>query len=94
MCTRPLLPVTLVPELNSNDPDTPASPEFELRISTTPLLVAVPSPEVTTTAPPVCTVLRPACACTMPPTLLVPLPTLISTMPPRPAVATPVPMWM
>jgi hypothetical protein len=85
------LPDTDVPELKTSDPLTPDVPELIERIVTTPLEVAVPSPEPIEIAPPVWTVLRPADACKDPPTPLVPLPTVTRTMPPRPAVEAPVP---
>jgi len=90
--TAPLFPDEALPELKTNKPLMPAFPEFELRITTTPLDVAVPSPLPTTRAPPVWTVDRPEKACKDPPAPLVPLPTVTSTIPPRPAVATPLPM--
>ena len=54
------MPPLELPELNTKAPLTPLTPEFVLRIVTTPLVVAVPSPAAMLTAPPVCTVLRPA----------------------------------
>ena len=94
MYKRQLLPLTEVPLLKTSAPLTPDAPELALRIVTTPLVVAVPSPEPMEMAPPVCTVLRPASAMIAPPAPLVPLPTVMRTMPPRPAVATPVPTSM
>jgi len=60
----PVFPLLLVPVLKKSAPLTPASPAFELRITTAPLLDAVPSPDEMRTAPPVSTVLRPALMCT------------------------------
>ena len=53
----PLLPELLVPELNNNTPLTPVAPAFALRIVIAPLLVAMPAPPTTPTAPPVWIVL-------------------------------------
>ena len=77
--TAPLLPCTVVPELNTSMPLTPLTPELADRMLTTPLDVAVPSPDARLTAPPVLTVLRPAWASMEPPAPDVPLPTDIST---------------
>jgi len=55
----PLLPLLVLPELNTSMPLLPALPEFKLRIVTMPLEVAVPSPLLRLTAPPVSTVLLP-----------------------------------
>ena len=46
------------PDENTSEPLTPEAPELAERIVTTPLDVAVPSPDDRCTAPPVCTVLR------------------------------------
>mgnify|MGYP004284218933 CR=1 FL=1 len=51
--SAPLLPFFELPELNTSAPLTPLTPEFVLRIVITPLVVAVPSPAATLTAPPV-----------------------------------------
>ena len=91
MYTKPLLLDTDVPVLKNNEPLNPTVPPFVDRITTAPLVVAVPSPLTRLNKPPVCTVLRPAITRTSPPALLVPLPTVIATAPPRPAVAAPVP---
>ena len=90
----PLLPPLAVPELNTRQPLEPDTPELLLWITTPPLLVCVPSPDPTTTAPPVFTVLRPAARLIPPPEPLVPLPALTTTPPPRPAVLAPLPTQM
>jgi hypothetical protein len=58
--TLPLLPELDDPELKYNEPLTPFVPEFKLRMATTPLLEAVPSPLAKLRSPPEWTVLRPA----------------------------------
>jgi hypothetical protein len=87
----PLFPLLVDPELKYSDPLTPLEPEFRLRITTVPLLEAVPSPDEMRTTPPVCTMLRPALTYKSPPTPLVPAPTLTTMAPARPAVVAPVP---
>jgi hypothetical protein len=77
----PVLPSLLDPVLKYNDPLAPDVPAFKLRTTTSPLVVAVPSPDDTRTAPPVFTVLRPAFTSTWPPEPLVPLPTLTTMAP-------------
>jgi len=89
--TLPLFPEDALPELNTNIPLTPCVPAFMLRITTAPLVVAVPSPAAILMAPPVLTVLRPAVICTAPPAPLVPLPTDSSNIPLLPEVAVPDP---
>jgi len=91
MRTDPLLPELVVPELKNKVPLAPATPALVLRILMSPLVVAVPSPDVKYKDPPVLTVLRPALTKIAPPAPLVPLPTLSTMAPPRPAVATPEP---
>jgi len=54
------LPVFEVPELKYNAPLDPPTPLFVDRITTAPLVEAVPSPLTKLSRPPVCTVLRPA----------------------------------
>ena len=87
----PLLPLLVDPELKNSDPLNPFVPAFSLRITTVPLLEAVPSPDEIRTTPPVCTMLRPACTYKSPPTPLVPAPTLTTMAPARPAVVAPEP---
>jgi hypothetical protein len=87
----PLFPRLLDPVLKYSDPVAPLAPEFRLRMTTAPLVEAVPSPDEMRTAPPVTAVLRPAFTKTSPPTPLVPLPTLTAIAPLRPAVAAPEP---
>ena len=87
----PLLPELEDPELKYSDPLTPLEPAFRLRITTMPLLEAVPSPDEIRTTPPVCTMLRPALTYRSPPTPLVPAPTLTTMEPARPAVVAPEP---
>ena len=53
----PLLPELLVPELNTSTPLTPVAPAFALRIVIAPLLLVIPAPPTTPTAPPVWIVL-------------------------------------
>ena len=50
---EPLLPELDVPELNTNTPLTPFAPAFALRIVIAPLLLVIPLPPITPTAPPV-----------------------------------------
>ena len=59
---------------------------------TTPLVLAIPWPLVTPTAPPVCTVLSPEATVINPPAPLLPLPTVMDTAPPLPPVEAPVPI--
>jgi len=91
MAMLPVLPELLDPELKYNDPLAPVVPAFKLRIMTTPLVDAVPSPDEMRMVPPVTAVLRPEDTYTSPPTPLVPLPTLTTIAPLRPAVETPEP---
>jgi hypothetical protein len=91
MRTEPLLPALAVPELKNKVPLAPEEPPLVLRILMTPLVVAVPSPDVMNNDPPVLTMLRPAFTMTAPPAPLVPLPTLSTMAPARPTVATPDP---
>jgi len=51
--TAPELPLLLEPVLKNNEPLTPNLPAFKLRITTLPLVVAVPSPDEMRTTPPV-----------------------------------------
>ena len=94
MLMIPLLPVELLPELNTNMPLLPPLPPFALRITTPPLVVAVPSPEDKDNAPPDLEVDLPPCALSVPPDPLVPLPTVTRIPPLRPAVAMPLPILM
>jgi len=89
--TLPVFPELLDPELKYNDPLAPFVPAFKLRITTTPLVDAVPSPDEMRMTPPVNNVLRPEDTYTSPPTPLVPLPTLTTIAPLRPAVDVPEP---
>ena len=50
----PLFPAEEDPEENTSRPEEPDAPALALRISTAPLVDAVPSPEDIKTAPPVC----------------------------------------
>ena len=54
---EPDVPELDVPELNTNTPLTPFAPALAVRIVTAPLVLAIPWPLVTPTAPPVSTVL-------------------------------------
>jgi hypothetical protein len=87
----PLFPLLALPDEKTSMPLTPNDPAFRLRMATNPLVVAVPSPLATDTAPPVFTVLRPALTWTDPPAPLVPLPTESMIWPARPEVAAPDP---
>jgi hypothetical protein len=51
--TAPELPPLLEPVLKNKEPLTPNLPAFKLRITTLPLVVAVPSPDEMRTTPPV-----------------------------------------
>ena len=53
MISPPLFPLFDVPVLNTSIPLDPEAPEFALRITMLPLVVAVPSPLCTLNAPPV-----------------------------------------
>ena len=86
--SAPELPVFDVPELNTSIPLAPPAPPFALRITTLPLLVCVPSPLISTSAPPVDIVLRPASTLAAPPAPLVTA-ELTVTAPPVPPVAAP-----
>ena len=86
----PLLPAEL-PLLNTRCPLAPDIPALEPRITTVPLLEAVPSPERRPKWPPVSTALRPAVQNMLPPTPLVPWPTAKRAVPPDPAVVAPLP---
>ena len=50
---EPLLPELDVPELNTSTPLTPVAPALALRIVIAPLLLVMPAPPTTPTAPPV-----------------------------------------
>jgi hypothetical protein len=50
---KPVFPTLLEPVLKNNEPLTPNLPAFKLRITTLPLVVAVPSPDEMRTTPPV-----------------------------------------
>ena len=58
--TAPLFPSLADPELNTRCPLDPPAPEFPVRTIRLPLLVADPSPEVTSIMPPLRPRLRPA----------------------------------
>ncbi len=90
----PLFPPPTVPELKVSLPLAPAPPPFDVKTLNIPLLVVVPSPELTRINPPVLAldVLRPPMSATAPPTPLVPLPELIVICPDRPPVDEPVPI--
>jgi hypothetical protein len=63
----PVVPELDVPELNVITPLTPDVPAFAERIVIAPVVVAVPSPDVSVIAPPVCLAPRPAVSCIAPP---------------------------
>ena len=90
--TDPLFPFFAEPELNTSRPLDPSTPALLLHIITFPLLVCVPSPDLTTREPPDAIALRPDDKPTSPPEPLVPRPTLISIAPLRPDVLAPLPI--
>eukprot|EP00952_Eustigmatos_sp_NYUAD-ZCMA_P012968 51812-Eustigmatos_ZCMA.PRE.1 len=91
MYNAPLLPLLVVPELNTSRPLAPEVPALAVRMVTEPLLDALPAPVVTSIDPPVAVELSPDRTETRPPDPLLPLPTLRNSEPPRPEVATPLP---
>ena len=56
---EPLLPELVVPELNTSTPLTPVAPALAVLMLIAPLLLAMPAPLLTPTAPPVWIVLWP-----------------------------------
>ena len=82
----PLVPELAVPELKDSSPDAPLWPALDDAIVTTPLVLAIPCPLTTPTAPPVCTVLWPDATVMRPPAPLLPLPTAMLIAPPLPLV--------
>ena len=91
IATKPVEPVIDVPELNDRTPLIPASPALDDAIVIAPLVVAMPCPLTTPTAPPVFTVLWPDATVMRPPIPLLPLPTVMDREPPLPPVAAPEP---
>ena len=83
---EPLVPELAVPELNESRPDTPASPAFDDAIVIAPLVLAMPCPLITPTAPPVRTVLWPDATVIKPPAPLLPTPTVMLMVPALPPV--------
>ena len=63
----PLVPELAVPELNESSPEAPLLPAFDDAIVMAPLVLAMPCPLITPTAPPVCTVLSPETTVIRPP---------------------------
>merc|ERR1711995_93224 len=85
-------PELAVPELNTSTPLTPLWPALDDTIVTAPLVLAMPWPLTTPTAPPVATVLSPDATVISPPAPLLPLPTVMLTAPDLPPVDAPDPI--
>ena len=88
----PVVPELAVPELKASRPEAPSWPALDDAIVIAPLVLAMPCPLITPTAPPVCTVLWPEATVIKPPAPLLPTPTLMLTAPVFPPVEAPEPI--